>query len=101
MHTSVETIHLDDVMHLAELLSAFAASLTAEDADTFQGETFFRGGARTPLSKPREKAKAFRPAKRAPSKRTPPRVKRAAAKRAAVQSSRRAKPRAARGKRRR
>lgn len=40
MHTSVETIHLADVTHTAELLCALVTSLTPEDANALQGETF-------------------------------------------------------------
>lgn len=42
MHTPVEMLHLDDVAHAAELVHAFAASLTREDAGALQGETFVR-----------------------------------------------------------
>ena len=62
MHTSVETIHLDDVANAAELLRAFATSLTLEDADALQGEKFVRAAH---SSKPRIGKK------RAPSKSKP------------------------------
>jgi putative aminopeptidase FrvX len=42
MHTSVETIHLDDVAHMAEHLRVFAASLDNADARKVQGERFVR-----------------------------------------------------------
>lgn len=43
MHTSVETIHLQDVALTAELLRAFVTALTLDDAQTLQGEKFVRG----------------------------------------------------------
>lgn len=42
MHTSVETIHLDDVTHTAELLADFVSGLTLHDAEDLRGETFVR-----------------------------------------------------------
>lgn len=42
MHTSVETIHRDDVMHAAELLCAFVASLNVDDAQNILGARFVR-----------------------------------------------------------
>jgi endoglucanase len=42
MHTPVETIHLDDIEHTAELLSTWAASLTSDFAQALQGEHFIR-----------------------------------------------------------
>lgn len=42
MHTPVETIQLDDMASMTDLLCALIASLTAEDALAFQGETFVR-----------------------------------------------------------
>lgn len=42
MHTSVETIHLDDVAHTANLLTAFVSNLTADDAAALEGEMFQR-----------------------------------------------------------
>lgn len=59
MHTSVETIHLDDVARMAELLSTFVGALESQDALAFQGETFVR----VPLT---------RIARRAPKRKTLP-----------------------------
>lgn len=42
MHTPVETIHLDDVAHTADLLRALIITLTPADASTLQGESFAR-----------------------------------------------------------
>lgn len=42
MHTSVETIHLEDVAHTAELLAHFVTGLTLQDAEDLQGERFVR-----------------------------------------------------------
>jgi putative aminopeptidase FrvX len=42
MHSSVETIELSDVTHLAELLRVFATALTRDDVRALQGETFVR-----------------------------------------------------------
>jgi endoglucanase len=52
MHTSVETIHRDDVAGMAELLSAFAGTLDLEDASALEGERFVRGTARGESKKP-------------------------------------------------
>lgn len=46
MHSSVETIALPDVAQLAELLTAFATNLNADDARALQGETFTRASAK-------------------------------------------------------
>ncbi len=53
MHTSVETIHLDDVTHTAELLCALVTGLVSEDAVALRGETFVRAArsAKTRVSK--------------------------------------------------
>lgn len=42
MHTPVETIHLDDVAHTADVLRAMIAALTPDDVRALQGETFTR-----------------------------------------------------------
>ncbi len=82
MHTSVETIHLDDVARTAELLCVFVSGLMLEDANALRGETFTRVvSVKT---------------KRAPSKRKPTRrVKRATARRNSTRPKRvtRVKPR--------
>lgn len=57
MHTSVETIHLQDVAGMAELLRVFVTTLALEDITAFLGETFVRAA---PLQKTRPAAKRAR-----------------------------------------
>lgn len=60
MHTPVETIHLDDVANMAELLTTFVGSLGPEDALALQGETFVRAAAATRTARPALKQKIQR-----------------------------------------
>ncbi len=53
MHTSVETIHLADVTHTAELLGALLQTLTADDAKDLQGERFVRAESKRARAKPK------------------------------------------------
>jgi hypothetical protein len=78
MHTSVETVHLEDITQLAELLRRFVAALTPEDATALQGETYSRVA-------PRAKASSTAKAKRPPAARA--RVKRATVQRLAARAS--------------
>jgi tetrahedral aminopeptidase len=71
MHTSVETIHLEDVAHTAELLANFVTGLTAQDSNDLQGETFVRtasgpktNGTSKRTSPPRRPKRAAKPKRR-------------------------------------
>lgn len=68
MHTSVETIHLRDVAGMAELLRVFVSSLTLQDINTFQGETFVRGARAASSAAVRSKKRTI--TRRAPAKKT-------------------------------
>jgi len=57
MHTPVETLHLDDVAHAAELVRVFATDLTREDAAALQGKVFTRAAAQ-PILRNRAKQRA-------------------------------------------
>jgi putative aminopeptidase FrvX len=67
MHTSVETLQLDDVAHAAELLREFIVSLTLEDNAALQGKSTNNGEHKTPARKPTV-------AKRLSARRVKPRV---------------------------
>jgi tetrahedral aminopeptidase len=58
MHTSVETIHIDDVARTAELLSVFVSSLALEDATALQGERFVRAAREPQRAKPKRTVRA-------------------------------------------
>lgn len=70
MHTPVEMIHLDDMANMADLLCALVASLSAEDALAFRGETFVRAAPVRPVHQ--KSAQKKRPHK---SKSPEPRMK--------------------------
>jgi endoglucanase len=75
MHTSVETIQLDDVARTAELLRVLVAGLTLEDAMALRGETFTRAQTRRATTAER-RMPARRGAKRPAA--PPPKAKRQA-----------------------